>query len=34
LWPAAALAFHYGARAVKGRVADYEARIKNNTVAP
>jgi hypothetical protein len=34
LWPAAALAFHYGARAVKGRVADYEARIKNHTAAP
>jgi hypothetical protein len=34
LWPAAVLAFHYGARAVKGRVADYEARIKNHTVAP
>lgn len=31
LWPAAVLAFHYGARAVKGRMADYEARIKNNT---
>lgn len=27
-WPAAVLAFHYGARAVKGRLADYEARIK------
>jgi predicted AAA+ superfamily ATPase len=31
LWPAAALAFHYGARAVKGRMADYEARIKGVT---
>jgi predicted AAA+ superfamily ATPase len=27
-WPAAALAFHYGVRAVRGRLADYEARIK------
>lgn len=27
-WPAAALAFHYGARAVRGRVASYEASIK------
>lgn len=27
-WPAAALAFHYGTRAVKGRLADYEGRIK------
>jgi len=27
-WPAAALAFHYGARAVRGRLADHEARIK------
>ena len=34
LWPAAVLAFHYGMRAVKGRMADYEARIKNHTVAP
>lgn len=31
LWPAAALAFHYGVRAVKGRMADYEARIESNT---
>lgn len=29
LWPAAALAFHYGVRAVQGRVADYEAQIKD-----
>ena len=34
LWPAAVLAFHYGARAVKGRVADHEARIRNDTAAP
>ena len=27
-WPAAALAFHYGIGAVRGRIADYEARIK------
>ncbi|MFT7724057.1 MAG: ATP-binding protein [Roseateles sp.] len=27
-WPAAALAFHYGVRAVNGRMADFEARIK------
>lgn len=27
-WPAAALAFHYGARAVRGRLAGYEAQIK------
>lgn len=31
LWPAAALAFHYGVRAVKGRIADYETRIKGAT---
>ena len=31
LWPAAALAFHYGARAVKGRLADYEAQIRGVT---
>jgi uncharacterized protein len=31
LWPAAALAFHYGARAVKGRLADYEAQIQGVT---
>lgn len=31
LWPAAALAFHYGVRAVKGRIADYETRIKGVT---
>lgn len=29
LWPAAALAFHYGVRAVKGRIADFEARIES-----
>lgn len=28
-WPAAALAFHYGMRAVKGRLAGLEARIKD-----
>ena len=28
-WPAAALAFHYGVRAVQGRLAGYEARIKS-----
>jgi predicted AAA+ superfamily ATPase len=28
LWPAAALAFHYGTRAVKGRIADEGARIE------
>lgn len=28
-WPAAVLAFHYGVRAVQGRLADYEARIKD-----
>ena len=27
-WPAAALAFHYGVRAVQGRLAGYEAQIK------
>jgi predicted AAA+ superfamily ATPase len=27
-WPAAVLAFHYGVCAVRGRLADYEARIK------
>ncbi len=27
-WPAAVLAFHYGMRAVEGRMAHYEARIK------
>lgn len=27
-WPAAVLAFHYGVRAVQGRLADYEAQIK------
>jgi uncharacterized protein len=27
-WPAAAIAFHYGISAVRGRVAGYEARIK------
>ncbi len=30
-WPAAVLAFHYGMRAVEGRMADYEARIKGVT---
>lgn len=30
-WPAAVLAFHYGVRAVEGRMADYEARIKGVT---
>jgi len=30
-WPAAALAFHYGVRAVQGRLAGYEARIKGIT---
>ncbi len=30
-WPAAALAFHYGVRAVNGRVADFETRIKGIT---
>jgi predicted AAA+ superfamily ATPase len=30
-WPAAALAFHYGVRAVQGRLAGYEARIKDVT---
>lgn len=30
-WPAAALAFHYGVRAVQGRIAGYEARIKGIT---
>ncbi|HWU76566.1 MAG TPA: ATP-binding protein [Rhodanobacter sp.] len=29
-WPAAALAFHYGVRAVEGRLADFEARIKQD----
>src|SRR5690606_29145064 len=29
--PAAVLAFHYGTRAVQGRLADYEARIKGIT---
>ena len=27
-WPAAALAFHYGVRAVQGRLAGFEAQIK------
>jgi predicted AAA+ superfamily ATPase len=27
-WPAAALAFHYGVRAVRGRLAEFEAQIK------
>jgi predicted AAA+ superfamily ATPase len=31
LWPAAALAFHYGARAVQGRLAGYEAQIQGVT---
>jgi predicted AAA+ superfamily ATPase len=30
-WPAAALAFHYGVRAVQGRLAGYEAQIKGIT---
>lgn len=30
-WPAAVLAFHYGTRAVQGRLAHYEARIKGIT---
>lgn len=30
-WPAAALAFHYGISAVRGRLADHEARIKGVT---
>lgn len=30
-WPAAALAFHYGVRAVQGRLAGFEARIKEIT---
>lgn len=30
-WPAAALAFHYGERAVQGRLAGYEAQIKSIT---
>lgn len=30
-WPAAALAFHYGIRAVQGRLAGYEAQIKGIT---
>lgn len=29
-WPAAALAFHYGVRAVEGRLADFDARIKQD----
>jgi predicted AAA+ superfamily ATPase len=28
-WPAAALAFHYGSRAVRGRLANHEARMKS-----
>ncbi len=31
-WPAAALAFHYGVRAVQGRLAGYEAQIRS--IAP
>ena len=27
-WPAAVLAFHYGVRAVQGRLAGFEAQIK------
>jgi len=27
-WPAAVLAFHYGVQAVRGRIADYEVRIR------
>ncbi len=30
-WPAAVLAFHYGVRAVQGRLAGYEAQIKSIT---
>lgn len=30
-WPAAVLAFHYGIRAVQGRLADYEAKVKGVT---
>ncbi len=30
-WPAAVLAFHYGVRAVRGRLAGFEARIKEVT---
>ena len=30
-WPAAVLAFHYGVRAVRGRLAGYEAQIKGLT---
>lgn len=30
-WPAAALAFHYGVRAVQGRLAGYEAQLKSIT---
>ena len=30
-WPAAVLAFHYGTRAVQGRLADYEAQVKGIT---
>lgn len=29
-WPAAALAFHYGVRAVQGRLAGYEAQLKEH----
>ena len=30
-WPAAVLAFHYGTRAIQGRLADYEAQVKGIT---
>jgi hypothetical protein len=30
-WPAAVLAFHYGTRAVQGRLADFEAQVKGIT---
>jgi predicted AAA+ superfamily ATPase len=33
-WPAAALAFHYGVRALKGRMAEDEARIQNSAATP
>lgn len=31
LWPAAALAFHYGVRAVNGRIADFETRLRSGS---
>lgn len=30
-WPAAAVAFHYGVRAVKGRMGDLEAKIRDDS---